>query len=245
MAKLYRENNNSLVFSMDDDVDHVEGNTYPAYNPGTGFYFTVCMGDQYELMKNAADVKVALGDFVVVDSRAHGVVFGVVKSDPLDYAQVFVAYLKDGKIEAEWFPRERVYRATFEEAKEWWGRSCGVFLQQGVPTSEFEAFKQEVAETAMRYADEHDWCDAVTEALTEMGLESYIPSNTVPITLNITVSMTADRGSRTGSRDSSFIEMSLRKYAIEEALRSIDLLDNDWGSEEITEVTFEASNDDE
>lgn len=48
---------------------------------------------------------------------------------------------------------------------------------------ELRTFKRRVGEVAMEYADRHDWCDTVAEALEEMGVE--VPTKEYEFTLSV------------------------------------------------------------
>ena len=58
-------------------------------------------------------------------------------------------------------------------------------LREVVATREEElrTFKKRVGEVAMEYADRHDWCSTVAEALDEMGIE--VPTKEYEFTLSV------------------------------------------------------------
>lgn len=63
-------------------------------------------------------------------------------------------------------------RKTQEELRE--RNRNGLTVTQA--QEELDAFKKRVAEVAMRYAKQHDWCDVVQLALAELGIEYKEPN---------------------------------------------------------------------
>lgn len=63
-----------------------------------------------------------------------------------------------------------------------------------------EDFKREVAEVAVKYAKEHDWCSVVRDALDELGLE--VPTETHTYSVSGTITVEVDPLARYGPQDS-------------------------------------------
>lgn len=58
--------------------------------------------------------------------------------------------------------------------------------------SEFDKFKRKVVDVAQDYAEREGWCDAVDEALTEIGLEHLLKSTKRKVTLTVEVEVDAE-----------------------------------------------------
>lgn len=102
------------------------------------------------------------------------------------------------------------------------------------------AFKKQVTETASRYAAEHGWCEVVDEALDELGLERA--SSTYTGTLVIRVNFRAELADRSNVDrvDETWVRHSLAcRSTLTDNIRDHFLLDDDWGDEAITDITFD------
>lgn len=96
---------------------------------------------------------------------------------------------------------------------------------------ELEEFKQSVIDTAREYAERHDWCEAVDEALTAMGLE--IPRKAVTMEVRVTYRITAT-ANVTGSKvTDDFVRTSL---TFDE---DKPILDHDFEGDEVERIDHE------
>lgn len=86
-------------------------------------------------------------------------------------------------------------------------------------TANMEAFKTKVANIAMDYAIDNDWCEVVEEALESMGID--IPNREV--TCHVTVDFTVTGVAQRGNRQRDMIDFFQR------SINQADLgLDGDW-----------------
>jgi hypothetical protein len=99
---------------------------------------------------------------------------------------------------------------------------------------EFDEFKEQVRGTAIRYAERHDWCEAVDRALVEMGLPGRNTDWTVTLTVTGTITRTVFAADEQDAIDTAKNQVNLQPD------RSYEM----YGEQvEITEITAEAEED--
>jgi hypothetical protein len=75
----------------------------------------------------------------------------------------------------------------------------------------FEEFKQTVRSTAINYAERHDWCEVVDNALEEMGLQGRNTEWTLVLTVTGTIRTTVSAATETDAIDKAREEVGLRE----------------------------------
>lgn len=92
---------------------------------------------------------------------------------------------------------------------------------------ELRTFKRRVAEVAMEYAERHDWCSTVAEALDELGLD--VPTKEYTFTLSVIYRVKGTKESY-GDPDT----YALREYTHLDA--DVTMTADDWGDFEVEYV---------
>ena len=88
-------------------------------------------------------------------------------------------------------------------------------------------FKRRVAEVAMEYAERHDWCDTVKEALDELGVE--VPTKEYVFTLSVVYRV---RGTKESWGEPDTYGLQQNAYLDPDVTMSMD----DWGDLEVEYV---------
>jgi ElaB/YqjD/DUF883 family membrane-anchored ribosome-binding protein len=101
---------------------------------------------------------------------------------------------------------------------------------------ELARFKEEVVEVATRYAEEHNWCAVIDQALEDLGLERAPKSYTA--VLEIEVTFTAELRHRQEDPSEDWVRDSISTRAIENAIEEAFALDSDHKDHNITDTTF-------
>ena len=92
---------------------------------------------------------------------------------------------------------------------------------------ELRTFKRRVAEVAMEYATRHDWCDAVKEALDEIGVE--VPAKEYEFTLSVVYRV---RGTKETYENPDTYDLQQYVYLNSDITMSMD----GWGDFEVEYV---------
>lgn len=102
-------------------------------------------------------------------------------------------------------------------------------LRDVVTTTEEELrnFKRRVGEIAMEYAQRHDWCSTVEEALDEMGIE--VPTKDYVFTLSVIYRV---RGTKESYGDPDTYDIQRNAYLEPDVTMTMD----DWGDLEVEYV---------
>jgi len=104
---------------------------------------------------------------------------------------------------------------------------------------ELNSFKQQVIEVAARYMERHNLCEeGMSEALQELGLE--LPLAGYQATLQISVQFHARLSKhRIELPEEDWVEQSLHRRGLEQAIHDAFSMDSDHDSSEIDEIGFE------
>ena len=92
---------------------------------------------------------------------------------------------------------------------------------------ELSTFKRRVGEVAMEYAERHDWCDTVKEALDEIGVE--VPTKEYEFTLSVIYRV---RGTKESYGEPDSYDIQARAYLDPDVTMTLD----DWGDFEVEYV---------
>ena len=92
---------------------------------------------------------------------------------------------------------------------------------------ELSTLKRRVAEVAMEYADRHDWCSVVREALDEMGIE--VPTKEYVFTLSVIYRV---RGTKESYGEPDAYDLQRSAYLDPDVTVTLD----DWGDLEVEYV---------
>jgi hypothetical protein len=78
----------------------------------------------------------------------------------------------------------------------------------------FEEFQTEVRDTAIRYAQAHNWCEVVDRALKEMGLEARTEQYEVTITVTGTIRTTVEATHEDDAAAQALQDVGIHKGAV-------------------------------